>query len=413
MIIRQTALAVALLVGAAAQAEEGIEYKFSGFGTVAATHSSIRSADYVGSRFQPNGAGATRNPDFGPDTKIGGQLSARFNEQWSGVIQVVSQHQYDNSYNPALEWANIKYQPNSDWSFRAGRIALPTYLISDSRFVGYANPWAHVPTEVYSVLAITSNDGVDLTYRKAFGEVNNTFQAYYGVSKAKLPNDAVVKSTPAWGFNDSIELGALTLRAGYSNLSLDITLPSLDGLFAGISGYAAGIAGTSPAAAAEATAMANKYKLNGMGLSAVCLGVSYDPGNWFVMSELVAFKGDGFLTNSTSWYGTAGYRFGTLTPFISYASTKAKIPVEAGITSFADGGLTAGVNATLNQFNGSQNATSVGVRWDAMRNVAVKAQYDQVKLGAGSAGRFNNPDPARFPYGGKVNLLSVSVDFVF
>ena len=66
----------------------------------------------------------------------------------------------------------------------------------------------------------------------------------------------------------------------------------------------------------------------------------------------------------------------------------------------------------MNSINGSQATTSVGIRWDAMPNVAVKAQYDRIKLGSGSSGRLTNPQPG-LEKGGKVDLFSVSVDFVF
>lgn len=423
MIIRQTALAAALLFGAAAHAELPAGLKFSGFGTIAATHSGEKNADYLGSRFQPNGAGHTRSTDFGPDSKLGGQLSAQFNTDWSAVLQVVSQHQYDNSYDPMVEWANVKYQVSPELSVRVGRIALPSYLISESRFVGYANTWAHVPTEVYSVLAMTSNDGIDVTHRKSFGDINNTFQAFYGSGKANLPGDAKVKSKPTWGFNDSVEFGSWTLRAGYSSYNIDLEVPSMSGLFTGLD-FFADSAGAVPLpefqlAAQQARGLSQKYSLKSIKVSALSLGLNYDPGNWFVMSEFVAFQGEGFLTSSKSWYGTVGYRWGAFTPYVSYASTKADVPNEAGITSFTNSpfddvapDLNDGVNKSLNSINGSQATTSVGLRWDAMTNVAVKVQYDRIKLGSGSAGRLDNVQPG-FEYGGKVDLFSVSVDFVF
>ncbi len=424
MIIRQTALAAALFVSLAAHAQLPVGLTFSGFGTIAFTHSGEKNADYVGSRFQPNGAGHTRSTDFGPDSKLGGQLSAQFNDQWSAVLQVVSQHQYDNGYDPMVEWANVKYQVSPELSVRIGRIALPSYLISESRFVGYANTWAHVPTEVYSVLSITSDDGIDVTHRKSFGDINNTFQAFYGTAKAKLPGDTKVKSTPTWGFNDSVEFGSWTLRAGYSNYTLDLDVPSISGLFTGL-GFIADSAGAVQLpefqlAAQQARDLSQKYSLKSIKMSALSLGLNYDPGNWFVMSEFVAFQSEGFLTNSKSWYSTVGYRWGAFTPFFSYASTKADIPNEAGITSVTgdlmlDGTATAlsgAVNTSLNSINGSQATTSVGIRWDAMPNVAVKAQYDRIKLGSGSSGRLTNPQPG-LEKGGKVDLFSVSVDFVF
>ena len=423
MIIRQTALAATLLFAATAHAELPSWLKLSGFGTIAFTHSGEKNADYVGNRFQPNGAGHTRSTDFGPDSKIGAQLSAQFNDQWSGVLQVVSQHQYDNSYKPMVEWANIKYQVAPELSVRAGRIALPSYLISESRFVGYANTWAHVPTEVYSVLSLTSGDGIDLTHRKSFGDINNTFQAFFGTAKANLPLEVKAKSKPTWGLNDSVEFGSWTLRAGYSSYDIDLDGPSISGLFAGLDAIAANAGAVLlpefQLAAQQAAGLSKKYSTKGIKVSALSLGLNYDPGEWFVMSEFVAFQGEGLFTNSKSWYGTVGYRLGAFTPYFSYASTKADVRNEAGITSLTGSPLddaaaviNGGLNTSLNSVNGSQATTSVGIRWDAMSNVAVKAQYDRIKLGSNSAGRLTNLQPG-FKSGGNVDLFSVSVDFVF
>lgn len=424
MIIRQTALAAALFASAAVHAELPVGLNFSGFGTVAFTHSSNDQADYVGGRFQPNGAGHTRSTDFGPDTRLGGQVSAQFNDQWSAVLQVVSQHQHDNGFDPKVEWANVKYQATPGLSLRAGRIALPSFLLSESRFVGYANPWAHIPIEVYSALPLTSSDGLDLTYRQAFGDLNNTFQAYYGSNKFGLPDNGSGKSNPVWGFNNTLEFGSWTLRAGFTHFTLDLSTPGLDQLFGGIEALAAGTAQAPfpsfQAVSAEATALVNKYRVEGMKSSAIALGVNYDPGNWFVMAEFVAFKGKGIVVDNTNWYASAGYRLGAFTPYLTHARTKSKRISEPGITTLTgdpqtDGGaaaLTGAVNQLLSSVYSTQSTTSIGVRWDAMRNVAIKTQYDHTRLGEGSAGRFAKVQPG-FERGGKVDLVTVSVDFVF
>ena len=96
-----------------AQAETRID--FSGFGTLAATHSSTDKADYRASIVQPTGAGASKSWATGVDTKVGAQVSANMGGGWSGVVQVVSDHRYDNSYKPQVEWANLKYQIAPNW----------------------------------------------------------------------------------------------------------------------------------------------------------------------------------------------------------------------------------------------------------------------------------------------------------
>ena len=424
-----TALVAALIAGGAlsgtASAQSMPEFKFSGFGTLGAVHSGDDTSDYKGTRFQPNGAGHTRSTSLNPDSKLGLQGTVVFNDKFSGVVQVLTQHQYDNTYKPKVEWANLKYQISSGVSVRLGRIAAPTYLLSETRYVGYASPWVRPPAEVYNVLPITSNDGVDATWRSQVGAANNTFQLFYGKTKGGLSTTSDVKSNPNWGFNDSVEIGSLMLRAGYNSLKLDINLPSTAGIFGGLRGLAAGLAQVPmPAfqsASAQALALADKYKLEDMKVSAVALGLNYDPGDWFVMSEFVAFKGKGFLSDSRSWYASGGYRFGSVTVYATYSDIKAQIESEAGITTSGLGavpalaggaaGINAVLNTTLKAITATQHTVTAGARWDFMKNVALKGQFDRVKTGAESNG-YLGTYPG-YVKGSSVDLVSVALDFVF
>jgi hypothetical protein len=392
-----TALVVALIACGSlpglAQAQSMPEFKFSGFGTLAATHSSDKNSDFIGSLFQPNGAGRTKSTSLNPDSKLGAQVNATFSDKLSGVVQVVTQHQYDNSYTPQIEWANLKYQVSPELSVRAGRIAAPSYLLSESRFVGYANAWARPPVEPYGVLSITSNDGLDATWRSQLGGANNTAQVYVGQSSVKLPGGTEVKSKPTWGINDSVEIGSLTLRAGYNAFKLDLGIASVQPLLNAAKQF--GFA-----------AIADKYKLNDMPLKALALGANYDPGSWFVMSEFVDLKGSGFLSDARAWYVSAGYRFGSLTPYATRSSSKARIDAETGA-----GPLNAAFTSTLYAFNATQSTNSVGLRWDAMKNVAIKAQFDRITTGSRSNGRLR-AYPG-FVQGSSVSLATLAADFVF
>ena len=78
-------------------------------------------------------------------------------------------------------------------------------------------------------------------------------------------------------------------------------------------------------------------------------------------------------------------------------------------------GTVAGLDGALNAILGTlavQNTISVGSRWDVMKNVDLKLQYDHIDLGAGSAGTLFNVQPD-FQRGGAVNLVSIAVDFVW
>src|SRR6186713_2156598 len=174
--------AALLVIGFASGAAHGQSmpgFKLSGFGTLAATHSSEQHADYVTSITQPNGSGFTRDWSGGPDSKLGVQADVAFTGSLSGVVQLVSQHKYDNSFEPHIEWANIKYQATPDLAVRVGRIALPFFMYSDNRLVNYTQPWVRPPIEAYMVNPNTSNDGVDVMYRARFGGFTHNLQAFY------------------------------------------------------------------------------------------------------------------------------------------------------------------------------------------------------------------------------------------
>ena len=96
-------------------------FSLHGFGTFGEVYSDAHAADFVASPFQPNGAGYSQNWAPGVDSKAGLQLGAQFSDKLSAIVQVVSQHLYDNTWRPQLEWANLKYQVTSDLSIRAGR----------------------------------------------------------------------------------------------------------------------------------------------------------------------------------------------------------------------------------------------------------------------------------------------------
>ncbi|MBC7991949.1 MAG: hypothetical protein H7Z15_01725 [Rhizobacter sp.] len=395
--VRPLLAAISLALTGLAHADEaaGPKWSFSGFGTVAAVNSTEDKADFTGSVFQANGAGFTRATSTTPDSKLGGQVNAVFNSQFSAVLQVVSQYQHDSSYTPQVEWLNVKYKPTSDLTLRLGRIALPAYLMSESRLVGYAHMWVRPPQEVYGVLPLTSNDGIDISYHSQIGEAQNTVQAYYGTNKVKIAGGGTAEAKPSWGINDTVEAGSWTLRAAYTSLKENLDIPGLAPLYGGMT-------------ALGETDMLEKYSPKDMNTSALALGVNYDPGQWFFMSEFVDYKGDGILTDSKSWYVAGGYRIGKFTPYVIHARTKADVEEETN-----GGFLNGGINSTLYSANATQKTTSVGVRFDAFKNVAIKAQYDRLTTGEKSNGRLKVPTGSPYVPGSSADIVTVAVDFVF
>jgi hypothetical protein len=382
-------------------------FSFSGFGTVGVVHSSEDRADFTSSIFKPNGAGYTHSWSPAVDSLLGGQVIATLTPQLSAMVQVIAEQNYNNTYTPHIEWANLKYQLTPDASIRLGRTVLASFLVSDTRNVGYANPWVRPPVEVYSLVPIDSSDGVDGSYRLHLGQLVQTFVGTYGATSSKQPTGGNAEARRQWNISDTVEYGAATVRIAYQRA--DLTLDGLHTFFSGFRQF--GLQGE---------AIADRYDPYRKPLAFIGIGGMYNPGDWFFTGEWGTTKFNSVLGESTAWYVSGGHRWAQFTPYLTYGELKAN-------SNTSDPGLTVstlppflvgpaiGLNAGLNAILGSiaiQSTTSAGVRWDFMKNVDLKLQYDHTRLGAGSPGTLINLQPGFRP-GGTVNLFSAAIDFVW
>lgn len=423
--LRPLVAALLLVAAGAAQAadDDASMWSFRGFGTLAAVHSSEREADFVGSNQQPNGAGRTKATSFGPDSKIASQVTAKFTPDLSAVVQVVSQHQYDNTWKPQIEWVNLQYQLTPALRVRIGRIAAPTFMESETRLVGYANAAVRAPQEIYNLNTITSNDGMDATYASQFGDSVNSLSGFYGTSKVKFPG-VTGNAKSNWGINDTLESGAATLRISYQSMTADVDVPAGQQLFAGFDAFGAAASAipvpSIQAAGARALAIPQKYSFQNFRQQTLSISAAYDSGTWFATGEYVHMIGSRARANANAAAVTAGYRVGTWTPYATLAELKTApladgIPTSGLPPQLAAGAaaLNAGLKALLTANSGTeQKSASLGLRWDFMKNTDAKLQYDHVVLGDGSHGPLVNAS-ASFQPGGKFNLVTIAVDFVF
>jgi len=339
-------------------------FTLSGFGTLGVSHSTLKSADVVNSAFQPTGTGRSRRYDIANTSIFGVQLAARFTDRLSAVVQVLAQQGYDNRFVPHLEWANVKYAVTPNFSVRVGRIEIPTFANSDFRNVGYANPWLHAPNEVYDNEPITNSDGADVSYAFGIGQAVNTVRLMIGTSAFHaIPGNYRVQTKRVYGAFDTFEYGAFTGRVAYIKGTIAISAfpPPYDSL---------------PG-------------------SSTSISVSYDPGKWFVQSEIARVTSDNITPGYLAAYITGGYRIGKFTPFLTYSR------------SYSMQRSTLTPNA-----NQGQHTFSAGVRWDVAHNIDLKVQYDHIGLPANSSGNLMNLQPT-YQLGTGTNVLGIALDFVF
>lgn len=381
-------------------------WTLSGFGTLGAVHSSNREVDFVTSILQPEGAGRSGSWSKDVDSRLGLQLDGS-SGRWSGVLQVVSEQRLDHSYRPQVEWANIKYQFTPDFAVRAGRIALPAFLAADHRKVGYIVPWVRPPVEVYGALPISSSDGVDATLRWHSGALRHVTQAFYGYTNRNLHNTYRLQASSITGLSHSVDQGAFSGRV--SILTGNLTTGLGRQLWTALRAYGP-----------QGAALAGRYAIEHKRVTLSSVGLSYDPGAWFVTAEGGHTRSDSFLGKSTKVYVGAGYRVGALTPYAGYAKVRAGVPLSdpglplAGLPppyAAAARALNAGLNGYLASVP-VQDTWSAGLRWDAASNLALKAQVERVRTRDGSLGMLiHHPTPSRPTQAATVT--SVALDFVF
>lgn len=408
-------LTLAILAGlSAAVLADDSSLQISGFGSVGMTRTNTDDAQYRAGFLQPSGA--DKRTTHSVDSKLAVQLAGKLTSDLSATAQIVSQYGGDSSYRPKLEWAFAKYDFSGDVGIRVGRIGMPVFLISDFRNVGYANVWARPPVEVYAQVPFSSFDGADLLWRHAFGDNTLTVQPYLGRSKIKLADQLTAVGDEFMGVNSTFEMGSLQLRAGYTQTKLTLDSPRLLGLLGGMRKIGAVLPGWTAAADAM---QANKKDASFLGLGAL-----WDDGKLVVQSEYTQRRTESYVEDTNAWYGTVGYRFGDFTPYLSYANISTNHddvadklvapPLQAPCVGAAAAQVRCIKAAAQSVMSGSdQSTTSVGVRWNAYKNIALKAQFDQVKPEAGKDNWFYTQDWRPGVQGKTVNVYSVVADFVF
>jgi hypothetical protein len=364
----------ACLTNAEAVEADQPKVTFGAYGSLGVSHSSMGSGDYVLDSGIPKGSGLSNSWSPTNDSRIAGHMAAQYSPKVSVVIQVDSEYHTGNTYEPEVEFANVKYAFTPDVYMRVGRMALPTFLESENRDIGYTYAWIHPPIEVYRQESITHSDGVDVNYRIQIGDAGNSVKALYGRSTGEMGDSQATVSLTSehlWGVFDTIDFGPTTVHVGYQERDTN-----------------------------------TGYRLTGQaGLSVkdsdLSVGVKYDQGNWFAMSEWIQREST-YKTNAM--YLSGGYRVNKYTPYLTYAQNSQG--------SFLAGYPPPTPEAIL-LASRAQNTVSLGVRWDFMKDADFKFQYDQVQLSDSSNGFLANVPSGVNLFGARFHVISTVFDFIF
>ncbi|WP_354624723.1 hypothetical protein [Psychromonas sp. MME2] len=138
------------------------------------------SGAYISSNNRASYNGATSSADFSQDSKMGFQGSFNINNQTQAVLQLLMKGEDD--WDVKAEWAYLSYRLDNGVKVRGGKLRVPLFMYSDYLDVGYAQPFARPPKEVYDHVIFTSYTGGDIAYDIEFDDSTLTLQAFGGES---------------------------------------------------------------------------------------------------------------------------------------------------------------------------------------------------------------------------------------
>lgn len=392
------------LLSAAESGERAVE--FDGFGTLGLVWTDLEQADFTASSLKPGSAGYTRSVSGDVDSLLGGQMSVQFSERLSGIVQVIAEKNPGDDYAPHVEWLNLQYEISPGFSLSLGRTVIPSFLVSNYRKVGIATPWLRPPVELYDMVPITTSDGIGARLQTSLGEAFSVLELTYGVNDSEVASGTDLKIRDGWGITETLEFGAWTLHGSIHGATINIS--SFTPLFDGFRGFGA-----------VGQAIAETYDPNGEQYYYFGLAASYDPGDWFVLGELGHAQSDSILNERYAAYLTAGIRAGSLTPYLTLATTS---EAQHEPPLLDTGGLPPALAATAQALNTNlrdsardrpnQTTGSLGLRWTLNSRAALVFEYSHTDLGADSSGTLINEQPG-FEPGGSFNLFSAAVHFLF
>jgi hypothetical protein len=328
----------------------------------------IQNWEYVGVYQEGKGL------ELNQESLAGVQFKKEFTPTFSGTIQLVSRATNSNAGStPTVDWAYLTWTPATDspWTFQVGKFRIPLYYYSDYLYIGYAYQWVRPIPDVYG-WPIYSYDGANVGYRHQIpnSDWSLTSQAWWGsyTQHDDAYDTEIYYGVPTneswkniWGTYGSLSNGVVDVRAMLMKYRDDTWQ----------SNPAGGPPITLTGSASEFT------RIEG-------LAANVDYKNIVIRSEIDRYQQIDLPNGVNNVYKYmllgVGYNIGNVTPMYTFSRYRTIVePIEG------------------------RNTQNISVRWDFMKNTALKVQYD--------VSRDESHYPT--PFFGDSKLLSIAIEGVF
>ncbi len=376
--------ALALANSSSHAVDDASAIRLRGFGTVGMARSSSDQVEFVRDLSQPRGI--TNHWSSRIDSILGVQVNWQATPEIELIGQAVSRYQYDASRDPELMWAFAKWEPDARVSVRAGRIGADFMMEADSRLVGYSHLAARPSSDFFGPLFFSYFDGADASLTLPLGSGLIRGKVFGGATPEKTSGSPGIWNTrgsPVDGAVLDYFTGPWQFRLNFARIKFASDINFNWGFVPAI----------------DDEAMRTKDREADFH----SMGVVYDQGPLKIQAMANQIHQEsGVFQNSRGHYLLAGYRVGSVTPYVGLSKWKSN---PKGITS-----ASPYVTFVLAASSADQTTRTFGARWDVMSNVALKAQWDSIRGTANSTFPFQN---TKAGWNGKTNVLSLVADFVF
>lgn len=394
-------------------------FRFSGYGTLGYTADD--RSDLVPIRDfsqEPEDKYKTDSTTWRLDSRIGLQGLYRISSKWEALVQGVLRDQVEQNLNNILELGYIRFKAACEWEFRIGRFGYDVFLMSDTRNIGYANLWVRPPTEFYGWVPIYSVDGIDSLIQWDTDRAEWQFKFQLGRSKTDLPigDDTYHLETDGlFSVTLSRHDGPFSLKAGYSQFSLQNRVQPFKQLHQGLTSVASATQHTFPDISAEALYLRQHIAFKDNTIRYLTLGAGYDNGRWVAQAEVSHTTSDThIMPHGNMGYLSLGRRLGDWTPYILFSFFRPQNDIYQKKSDWSIIGPEPFHKQALyliNSIRTDQETYSAGVRWDFHNQAAFKIQWDHCRIKPYYGLWYRSIDTAC--HTSHINLLTFCLEFIF
>ncbi|MEL0647397.1 hypothetical protein V6248_08175 [Pseudoalteromonas agarivorans] len=374
------------------------ELDFSGYARVIGGYIDERNVEY---------RGYDDSLSLSPSSLIGLQAEYQFNDKWSATAQgLLRSDSTTVSGESGLEWLYLTYTPTDKLQIKAGKLRTPFFTMSDFSDVGFAYPWINPPQQVYDTYLFKTFNGIDAIYKFGSEDLDVSLEGYYGEESGSIgigPFKTGFEVDNLIGAIAKINIKNIEFRASRYNGHIKLDLKSISKLQDVLADF-------------DFNKSADSLSTEG-GAHADQFGVIYDNLDYFFRGEWVRIKTElDIIPTIQSYYLTVGYNNAPFTYHLTFADSDVEInsnqnEIPVGVSGNLDQ-LAFAYNSVFSESAPDSLKTwTVGIRWDVLPNLALKAEVSALEGNEVDNSFFVIPEDTSFDR--KTNLYLIGLDWVF